>query len=302
MDSLPVVTVEVPRNDGVSARRPKTASETPDSGVSKSGNAPCIPLETTPTAPLSLSLLKTDENEADEKPYSFAKNPHPFLIGHGESGRVLAVMSSKECQSMAVRLISESRRHVTLSGFTFDSEEITQALRQAATLEKDVRVILDSTQVLKGTTKMMAKRCAELFSSGCKVHLVQDVGVQHSKTLSIDNRYAIVGSCNWTNSSRSNHEISVLLKLDAGVNTAIESKYEEMIKHSRPFKLEDAETGQTTRDARVRAHSASSSSQYRTAKSFSIARSRQASRERMLSGREPIVDPAETRVTSATTA
>ena len=257
----------------------------------------------TPDSPSEASALFTsleayDGSEAGDRSYRslVAKDPMPRLINGGNSGRVLAVLGAKECQKMAVHLIDQSKIQIRLSGFTFDSEMITLALRTAAAQGKDVAVFLDSTQVLKGPTKMMAKRCLDLFQKGCKVYLVTEgPGIQHSKTLRVDGKYAIVGSCNWTNSSRSNHEVSVLLELDTCVAASMEVKYEKMLKHSRPFVAEDAEVGEAYRDQR-RARSASN--QFRTAKAFSIARSRQLSRERLLLGE----DKSEPRVVPTTTA
>ena len=70
----------------------------------------------------------------------------------------------------------------------------------------------------------MVDRMEFLREGGVNVHLVTGrsgqvagcsgnfSGIQHSKCLLVD-AHAIVGSTNWTNAARKNHEISVLLTL-----------------------------------------------------------------------------------------
>ena len=60
-------------------------------------------------------------------------------------------------------------------------------------------------------------RLAELRRNGAEVFLTRGPhsgGIQHSKVLYVDGR-VLLGSTNWTNSSRSNFEMNVLIELTA---------------------------------------------------------------------------------------
>ena len=102
-------------------------------------------------------------------------------------------------------------------------------------------------------------------------------GIQHSKTLLTD-EHAVIGSCNWTNSSRSNQEISVLVSLnDAGV-AAFDERCKWIYEASRNYEEQDVRVGTNVRAARAR--SSCAADRYRTAKRFSVARARAQSVDR----------------------
>ena len=124
-----------------------------------------------------------------------------------------------------------------LTCYTFDVEAITIDVQEATRRDVKTTVIVDHrTSLGNGTRDMLASLKAMRFS-GTQISLadgkdIQGVyatvgrhvppgrGIQHSKTLFVaDNadfsgeNYLIIGSCNWTTSSRCNYELSSLIQL-----------------------------------------------------------------------------------------
>ena len=67
---------------------------------------------------------------------------------------------------------------------------------------------------MRGTTADQMNRLESLCSQGVEVRLSRGVsigGIQHSKTLFVDDAYFLSGSTNWTHPSRSNHEVNTLV-------------------------------------------------------------------------------------------
>ena len=100
-------------------------------------------------------------------------------------------------------------------------------------------------------------------------------GIQHSKTLLADGLF-IVGSCNWTSCSRSNHEASVLLALQTPGLLAADERTRYLKESGRVLTSADIAEGQKRRDDRgkSRGKSVPTMDICATAKRFSIARGR----------------------------
>jgi phosphatidylserine/phosphatidylglycerophosphate/cardiolipin synthase-like enzyme len=90
--------------------------------------------------------------------------------------------------------------------------------------------------------------------------------------------HAIVGSCNWTNSSRQNQETSVLLFLNETGLTAYDDKLRYLQRQGQPFTETEEARGRQNRDNRRVKSVPPAEDRYRTAKKYSIARARSASR------------------------
>ena len=113
-----------------------------------------------------------------------------------------------------------------------------------------------------------------MSDAGAKVFLTAGVtssqGIQHSKTVLVDD-HLLLGSTNWTNSSRTNTEGDVVVKL----NERGQDGWAERLKACRQYAValtpELISSAQEVRRDRTRAKSAD---QYKTAKRFSIARAR----------------------------
>ena len=133
-------------------------------------------------------------------------------------------MHGEETLAMASYMLDRCGEKAVLTCFTFDSMEVALSLANAAKRGRNVTVYADRNHLVGGTTKCEVDRMEFLRDSGVTVRLVTGrsgkvpgcngnfAGIQHSKTLLVD-EHAIVGSTNWTNAARKNHETSVLLSL-----------------------------------------------------------------------------------------
>ena len=109
----------------------------------------------------------------------------------------------------------------------------------------------------------MLSRLKELKDSGVNIYLSNGEcgGIQHSKTLRVDG-LAICGSTNWTNSSQANTELSVPIELNREGLRAWESFTTRLLDSSTSARLGEEIVPNRNED------------HYRTARRFSIARSR----------------------------
>jgi len=203
------------------------------------------------------------------------------------AGHVLALMGAKQTQKMAAYLIGKATDSITLTAYTFDLMILADELAAAQGRGIDVTVIVDRNHMLTGATNYMVERLSGLKSAGVPVWLSRGIsgstGIQHSKTLRADD-LLIMGSTNWTNASRLNQEMSVLIKLNEDGLTAYEERVKTYLGLSCPFSDALEESGVKNRNARgirgggSRSTSVSTMERYATAKRFSIARARSASR------------------------
>jgi phosphatidylserine/phosphatidylglycerophosphate/cardiolipin synthase-like enzyme len=128
--------------------------------------------------------------------------------------------------------LAGARSKVRISAFTYDRGDITELLKLAVVSGASVQILLDEGQVLGGQTRDAPQQALEMLAAGIEVRTLtgrtaaevyREVGrsvaghikgIQHSKTVLVDD-YMLVGSCNWTTSSRANFETGVFLKLNA---------------------------------------------------------------------------------------
>jgi len=207
-----------------------------------------------------------------------AEDASALMLNGG--GTLVSLMSGKQTQKMGVYLLSKATFRSVLTAFTFDLDIITEASKEAARRGVDMTVIGDHRHTISGSTKAMVAKFSEMRDAGVKVLLSRGIsgssGIQHSKTLLCD-EHVIVGSCNWTNSSRLNQERSVLIALNEKGMQA----YEESLKHLKAycsvFSEKDEEHGQAVRARRASRSippTATAKDRYTTAKRFSVARAR----------------------------
>ncbi len=119
----------------------------------------------------------------------------------GGCGSVLSLLNAKQSHKMTVHLVTSTVTAVCVTCYTFDLEELTDALAVTAEKGAQVTVIADRKHALGGVTKAMAERLSKLKAKGAIVYLADgpDNGIQHSKVVLSDG-YALIGSTNWTNS------------------------------------------------------------------------------------------------------
>ena len=131
-------------------------------------------------------------------------------------------------QEAVVRLVNEAERVVLLLGFTYDLPEIHEALLHAVGRRVVVRVGLDRRTTLSGKPRdqqqmaqqLQANRVALVLQKGTPLapeysrvnRAVSGTGILHAKCLLADGML-VVGSANWTTSSRGNKEVGVLIRL-----------------------------------------------------------------------------------------
>ena len=210
------------------------------------------------------------------------------------AGVLLAIMSAKQAQKMVVYMAKKASWRVALTGFTYEMLMITEALVECAQRGLEATAFLDMGHALKGSTVWMIDRLSALKKGGVKVYLSHGTngisGIQHSKTFLAD-EFLLVGSCNWTNASRQNHEECTLTALNEEGLAAHDKRLKYIQERSRVFDDKMEKEGREHRRARSssakvrrerQGKSASSGDQqsvppadrYRTAKRFSIARAR----------------------------
>jgi len=193
-------------------------------------------------------------------------------------GKLLSVLSSKQTQKMGVNLLKKAKERAILTAFTLDLLVMCNALVEAAQRGVQAQLFVDKSHSLKGSTSAQMDRLEMLRRGGVEVYLAKGVtagGIQHSKTLLVDGYY-LCGSTNWTSSSRSNHESSMLIELSDEGKKAVMSKLGYVMQGAELLTQETARRSQEYRDTRIRGRSADPSPHRfgETARRFSIARAR----------------------------
>ena len=143
-----------------------------------------------------------------------------------DGGKLVSVLSSKQTQKMGVNLLKKAKERAIMTAFTLDLLVVCHALVEAAQRGVQAQLFVDKGHSLKGSTSAQMDRLEMLRRGGVEVYLAKGVtsgGIQHSKTLLVDGYY-LCGSTNWTNSSRSNHESSMLIELSDEGKKAVMSK------------------------------------------------------------------------------
>ena len=143
-------------------------------------------------------------------------------------GEVLELLDAIGSQEAVVRLVNKAERIVLLLGYTYDLPEIHEALLHAVSRRVDVKVGLDRRTTLSGKPRdqqqmaqqLQANRVALVLQKGTSLgpeyarvnRAVSGTGILHAKCLLADGML-VVGSANWTTSSRGNKEVGVLIRL-----------------------------------------------------------------------------------------
>lgn len=108
--------------------------------------------------------------------------------------------------------ITEARKSIkVITPYFTPSETILNALKIAALAGIDVSIMLPETSDSKIAYWSSMSYIAELLDAGIKIYLFQE-GFNHSKVISIDGRFCIIGSANMDNRSfEYNFEITSLI-------------------------------------------------------------------------------------------
>ena len=143
-------------------------------------------------------------------------------------GTMVQLMDAKGAQEEVVRLVRDAKSSVILLGFTYDLPEFQEVLVDAASRLVDVKVGLDHRTTLSTRPRDQQQFAQQLQANRIPVTLlkggplgpeykkvgrvVNGTGIQHAKTVLADGML-VVGSCNWTVSSKANSEVAVLIRL-----------------------------------------------------------------------------------------
>ena len=113
-------------------------------------------------------------------------------------------------QSAIIPLIKNSKKSVYISAFVITEKNFTNELINAKNRGVDVKIIADS---LNASTKHSKHK--ELRNSGIGVKAENYAGKMHSKTITIDDEYIIIGSMNFSNSGEARNDENVIILKDS---------------------------------------------------------------------------------------
>ena len=156
-------------------------------------------------------------------------NPAPSLGSSLGIGTVYGVLDGLTAQEVAIRVIGRAKCFCLVMAFTFDRQDIVDALKQAKDRGVEVIMVIDRAYTLSCKTKECMPRLQELEAHGVVVRLASGHsakqhysavgrtyngrGIVHGKVVHTEME-SIVGSCNWTTSSRTDEEVSLHVKLN----------------------------------------------------------------------------------------
>jgi phosphatidylserine/phosphatidylglycerophosphate/cardiolipin synthase-like enzyme len=181
-------------------------------------------------------------------------------------GSVLAVLDAVSSHETAVQIITKAApgERVTMLGFSFDRAEIVSALVGARKRGCLVRVVLDHNMTIKGKTRDQFSSAKELVACGVLLRVTTGVplgpeyqavgrsvpgflnGIQHSKAV-LAGREAVIGSANWTTSTRSNFELGLHVEFNASHADIVEEMFLGSWHAGKEFALASASATQHAR-------------------------------------------------------
>ena len=152
-------------------------------------------------------------------------------------GNVKALMMAKQTVKCACFLMNHATEGWTvfMTAFTYDLNEVSEALINAKTRGAKVTLIVDEHSAKEGHTRFMKDQLARVIDGNVEVLFqrggnlkeeyrkvgrgVNVKGHVHATFCAVfgpTEKYLIVGSTNWTTSSKGNYEMNVLLELSEG--------------------------------------------------------------------------------------
>jgi cardiolipin synthase A/B len=136
--------------------------------------------------------------------------------------------------------IAGARKSLYISNSYFvPGENFMQLLLAAARRGVDVRVLTVSEKTDVKTTWYAGRTYYEkLLEGGVKIY-EYDPTMMHAKSMVVDGMWSYVGSMNFDNRSLSFNDESLLVALDRGVGTQMDSIFMDDIKSSKEMKLDE---------------------------------------------------------------
>jgi len=133
---------------------------------------------------------------------------------------------------------AKKKLYITNSYFVPD-REIRAMIADAARRGVDTRILTVSDQTdVKSTWYAGRARYEELLSAGVRIFEYQPV-MMHAKTITVDGRWAALGSMNADNRSLSLNEETVLMMLDERVAQTLEQQFHDDLGFAKEIKLEE---------------------------------------------------------------
>ena len=170
----------------------------------------------------------------------------------GDLGKVLNIMGGVVMQNTFLSLMNRCQEEVILFAYGYDRRDVTDSVIAARQRGIAVRMGFDRKTLCSGVPRDMHQLAQELESQGCEVRTMVGAsiadeyravnrsaggqGIQHAKAALVDGDL-ILGSCNWTTSSRSNFELCVHIQLR-----------KEIVPMVRAAMLERLDTGRLLRE------------------------------------------------------
>ncbi len=162
------------------------------------------------------------------------------------SGELVALLTVKETQKYACYLAGQAkdRQLVTLIEFTFDLPELCVAIQVGLAAGAKFEIIADHRSGMGSKTRDQVARLRALRAAGVKVFTASGApikeeytavgrsvppgtGILHAKVIR-SGKQLLIGSANWTTSSRCNREMNVLIRLSSAGEQAFQAEYEKL--------------------------------------------------------------------------
>jgi cardiolipin synthase len=149
-------------------------------------------------------------------------------------------VGSTEAERFLTYSIASARQtlYITNSYFVPD-RDIRAMIADAARRGVDTRILTVSAETdVKSTWYAGRARYEELLTAGVRIFEYQPV-MMHAKTLTVDGRWAALGSMNADNRSLSFNEETVLMVLDAPVARTLERQFVDDLAFAEEIRLDE---------------------------------------------------------------
>ena len=122
-----------------------------------------------------------------------------------------------------IPLIENAQDQIDIAVFYLTSEEVTNAIIEANARKVDVRVIVGATSAENASSKHDVLR-----SAGVPLKIESWGGKMHMKAASIDGRYLILGSMNWTNAGNGTNDENTVIIDSSNLSIEFSSFFNEL--------------------------------------------------------------------------
>jgi hypothetical protein len=216
--------------------------------------------------------LSLDTGLVEERPEQslLALPEHAHHSGDGDQAKVVFLKDGEVFEWITINFSKLGKgSKACIRAYSFDQPDVVEAVRSAASRGCDTYLVCDRSQA-SGKTKQQLQVLKELRSVGTKVKLASGLGVNqayrsdgrsvrvgsrlqglhHAKSVMIwchpgDKVDMLVGSCNFTTSSKANKEASIGISVNSGTELVRrwESAFEEAFENGSNIDQFETEQG-----------------------------------------------------------